>query len=161
MSGLGEDVAAALRQLDAEMTEAETTPLRLISDAGAIDEAEWEYLMTPVAAAGETWLSAKWLTAEFYFYRRVLEATGYFQEGRGRLLDPFQNDKDKGTEQVRRDSSLTLRAATHVSDVAVQLQAKREHIYSFQGAKFVRSTLYLKILGLKWCFRLCALLRRN
>lgn len=108
MSGLGEDVAAALKQLDAEMSEAKTTPLRLISDKGAIDEAEWEYLMAPVAAAGETWLSAKWLTAEFYFYRRVLEATGYFQEGRGRLLDPFQNDKDKGIDQVRRGLSLAI-----------------------------------------------------
>ncbi len=38
---------------------------------------------------GRTWLDVPWYWAEAYFYRRLLEATGYFREGRWRGFDPF------------------------------------------------------------------------
>jgi len=42
---------------------------------------------------GETWLSATWAVSEFYFYRRVMEAIGYF---RGEYGDPFATQKHAG-----------------------------------------------------------------
>jgi uncharacterized protein with ATP-grasp and redox domains len=47
---------------------------------------------------GRSWLEVPWYWAEAYFYRRVLQATGYFRPGPGRRLDPFA--AKKATELV-------------------------------------------------------------
>ena len=55
-------------------------------------------------AAGETWLSAPWCVAEFYFYRRVMEALSFYQKDAGIALpsffDPFLTSKQKGLESA-------------------------------------------------------------
>ena len=38
---------------------------------------------------GKTWLEVPWYWAEVYFYRRLLEAVGYFQPGAWQAHDPF------------------------------------------------------------------------
>ena len=43
--------------------------------------------------AGKTWLEVPWYFAETYFYRKLLEATGYFQPGEGLGRDPFEKQK--------------------------------------------------------------------
>ncbi len=43
-----------------------------------------ENILAPYAK--ETWLSAPWLYAEFYFYRRLIEAFDFFGTG----YDPFE-----------------------------------------------------------------------
>ncbi len=43
--------------------------------------------------AGKTWLDVPWYFAETYFYRRLLEATRYFQPGSWRGVDPFALQK--------------------------------------------------------------------
>ena len=43
--------------------------------------------------AGKTWLEIPWYFAEAYFYRRLLEAVGYFQPGQGLGRDPFEKQK--------------------------------------------------------------------
>jgi hypothetical protein len=55
------------------------------------DRAFWD----PVSAAcvGRSWLDVPWYWAEAFFYRRVLEATGYFQSGPWRGFDPFAAKK--------------------------------------------------------------------
>jgi uncharacterized protein with ATP-grasp and redox domains len=44
--------------------------------------------------AGKTWLEIPWYFAESYFYRKLLEATGYFQPGAGQGRDPFGRQKE-------------------------------------------------------------------
>jgi uncharacterized protein with ATP-grasp and redox domains len=43
--------------------------------------------------AGKTWLEIPWYFAETYFYRRLLEAVGYFQPGEAQGRDPFEKQK--------------------------------------------------------------------
>ena len=43
--------------------------------------------------AGKTWLEIPWYFAETYFYRKVLEAIGYFQSGKRQGRDPFEKQK--------------------------------------------------------------------
>jgi len=68
--------------------------IRPLSDEGAPDEALWAEWMTPYQ--GQGWLEAPWFFGETYFYRRLLEATGYFQEGPTRRQDPFTYQKEQG-----------------------------------------------------------------
>lgn len=42
---------------------------------------------------GGAWLDVPWYWAETFFYRRVLEATGYFHPGHQHLLDPYHPAK--------------------------------------------------------------------
>lgn len=70
--------------------------LRPLQDPGAPDEALWAEWLTPYL--GQTWLDAPWFAAEVYFFRRILEATGYFQDGPGRGVDPYQAQKRAGLE---------------------------------------------------------------
>jgi hypothetical protein len=39
-----------------------------------------------------------WFFAEHYFYRRILEATGYFRPGPGLGIDPFAAEKERGLQ---------------------------------------------------------------
>lgn len=51
------------------------------------DRAFWDPISAP--HLGHSWLDVPWLWAEAFFYRRVLEASGYFQPGPSRGLDPY------------------------------------------------------------------------
>jgi hypothetical protein len=80
------EVAAALDELDAEVRAGRLRPLR----DGAADRAFWDGAVAP--HVGRSWLDLPWFFAETYFYRRLLEATGYFG---GALAgrDPFAAEK--------------------------------------------------------------------
>ena len=65
--------------------------LRPLQDPDAPDTAAWEHDLAPYA--GKTWLEAPWFLAEMYFFRRILEATGYYQAGRGWSIDPYRPQK--------------------------------------------------------------------
>ena len=87
---------SALEALDAELADAARAVLRPIEPDGGPDVRAWNDVILP-PWIGATWLDAPWLVSEFYFYRRILEALGYFAPGRpGALVDPFQRDKDAG-----------------------------------------------------------------
>jgi uncharacterized protein with ATP-grasp and redox domains len=62
---------------------------------GLIEEAPdrlfWDAAAAPYA--GLTWLDVPWYWAEAYFYRRVLEATRYFQPGLWQGIDPYAAKK--------------------------------------------------------------------
>jgi hypothetical protein len=81
------EVARRLDELDAELR---TGTLRLLVEP-APDRAFWD----PTAAphVGHGWLDLPWFFAETYFYRRLLEATGYFGTGPMGGRDPFAADK--------------------------------------------------------------------
>lgn len=68
--------------------------IRRLRDDEAPDAALWAEYVAP--HLGKTWLEAPWFFGETYFYRRLLEATGYFRPGPGRQSDPFTEQKDQG-----------------------------------------------------------------
>lgn len=74
----------------------------------------WRALMAPYAQSN--WLDAPWLVTEFYFYRRVAQAFGYFKTG----YDCFHAQKRLGLEGAL---SLTQ-----------QLTARGEEVYAAAAA---------------------------
>ena len=60
----------------------------------APDTDQWNAHLTPFL--GLDWLTPPWFLVETYFYRRLLEATGYFAPGPGHALDPFAYQKQQG-----------------------------------------------------------------
>lgn len=96
-NNLPEENVARLRALIGEMPIAERhSPLRPLRDLGAPDLQAWERYLEPYQ--GMDWLQTPWLFAEFYFYRRVLEATGYFEPGSTQGLDPYALHKQRGLD---------------------------------------------------------------
>ena len=56
---------------------------------------EWQTILAPYA--GETWLTAPWIVAEFYVYRQLMDALRYFDPvSPGYQYDPFRVAKTKG-----------------------------------------------------------------
>ena len=68
--------------------------IRPLQDNGAPDANDWERNMLPYL--GQIWLQAPWFVAENYFFRRILEATGYYQPGPGQGVDPYTTQKRQG-----------------------------------------------------------------
>jgi hypothetical protein len=65
-------------------------PVRPLGEQAA-DADDWNRELE--AYRGRTWLEMPWYLAEAYFYRRLLEAVGYFQPGPWRQHDPFARAK--------------------------------------------------------------------
>ncbi len=74
-------------------------PIRLIKDPGAPDSRVWNQDIR--IHAGKNWLEPPWFFTEHYFYRRVIEAIGFFQFTDGEELDPFAYQKKQGLEVSR------------------------------------------------------------
>ncbi len=55
-----------------------------------------------------TWLELPWYFAEAYFYRRLLEAIGYFQKGPLYGLDPFRKSKQRQLRECIDDLGVAL-----------------------------------------------------
>jgi uncharacterized protein with ATP-grasp and redox domains len=87
-------VVAALQAFRDEIASRPVQPLV----ESAVDVADWN--QAQAGYAGKTWLEIPWYFAESYFYRRLLEATGYFQPGEGQGHDPFGQQK---TAQITGD----------------------------------------------------------
>lgn len=68
--------------------------IRLLRDQNAPDSTDWQAYTQPYLSM--SWLEVPWFFAETYFYRRVLEATGYFSAGEGSGFDPYQTQKRLG-----------------------------------------------------------------
>lgn len=56
-----------------------STKLRPISEDGGPEVEEWNKIMEPYL--GMNWLDTPWLYAEFYAYRRLMEAFSFFKTG--------------------------------------------------------------------------------
>lgn len=88
---------ANLRALDAELAAAATSVITRVPRDGGPDVDTWTQLCEP--HLGKTWLEAPWLFAEFYFYRRILAAIGYFDPASPAFgHDPFARDKRAGLD---------------------------------------------------------------
>jgi len=86
-----DEIRAGLQALIQDLPHGQLRPL---IDTGAADLAQWQEWMERYY--GQTWLTAPWLLAETYFFRRVLEATQFFQPGPGYGADPYREDKLEG-----------------------------------------------------------------
>jgi hypothetical protein len=73
----------ALYALHAEIAQGRVRELH----EDAPDRTFWNTVSAPNIS--RSWLDVPWYWAEAFFYRRLLEATGYFQSGPGYLVDPF------------------------------------------------------------------------
>lgn len=86
------EIVTALRALRDEITNRPLAPLaENAPDVTAWNQA-WEIYR------GRTWLEIPWYFAESYFYRRLLEATRYFQPGEWQGHDPFEARKRRALE---------------------------------------------------------------
>ncbi|MFF4760044.1 damage-control phosphatase ARMT1 family protein [Streptomyces sp. NPDC001292] len=56
--------------------------------------------------AGHSWFDVPWLWSESYFYRRLLEAVGYFEPGPWQGIDPFRPSKLAELDSPETDEEL-------------------------------------------------------
>lgn len=94
-NSFGEPTNQNLRTLAGDLPHGRIRPLL---DEQAPDWPNWQDAMQPFL--GQTWLDVPLFVAEMYFYRRILEATGYFQPGSGYGLDPYRLQKKLGLDQA-------------------------------------------------------------
>jgi uncharacterized protein with ATP-grasp and redox domains len=81
------DVCNALETLETEILGGS---IRALQEATP-DKVFWDQVSRPYL--GHTWLDVPWYWAEAFFYRRVLEATHYFQPGAWHHFDPYAAKK--------------------------------------------------------------------
>jgi hypothetical protein len=86
-----------IASLEAFRNEIASQPLKPLQESTA-DVAFWNAELS--AYAGKTWFEIPWYFAETFFYRKLLEAVGYFQSGETHELDPFRKQKH---EQIDSD----------------------------------------------------------
>lgn len=75
-----------------------SSPLRPLNDLSAPDVQDWQIYITPYL--GKNWLQVPWFFVEMFFYRRILEAIGYFQAGFFKGYDPFLDQKQRVLESA-------------------------------------------------------------
>ncbi len=98
------EVLTRFNALRAQLQSAADTKLTYLEDLaeGASEErqreyAEWKQLLQPFVTKGDTWLSAPWLVTEFYLYRLLMQALGYWDpSSAGYKFDPFAKQKRAG-----------------------------------------------------------------
>jgi hypothetical protein len=103
---LASSQAAAVTALADDMPHGRIRPLQ---DSSAPDAAWWVAWLQPYI--GQGWLEVPWFLAEMYFFRRILEATGYFVPGLGFGLDPYRRQKYEGLYQAAFGLQKILEAA--------------------------------------------------
>jgi hypothetical protein len=106
------ELEARLQSLEQDLAHGRVRPLE---DDGGPDLADWAEYVAPYL--GQRWLDLPWYFAEAYFYRRILEATGYFAPGPGQGVDLFQTQKQLNLETMR-DAIRAL--ATYVDGLVMQ-----------------------------------------
>jgi hypothetical protein len=83
LNAFPDDIRRALEALRAEVQQGTIRGLR----EPAPDRWFWDQAVRPYA--GRTWLDVPWYWAEAFIYRRLIEATRYFQPGPWQGFDPY------------------------------------------------------------------------
>jgi hypothetical protein len=99
------DIRSALEELRAEVMGGAIRGLR----EAAPDKPFWDRASHPYL--GRTWLDMPWYWAEAFVYRRLLEATRYFQPGPWHGFDPYSAKKQ--TEWVPEAAPRAVSATLH------------------------------------------------
>jgi uncharacterized protein with ATP-grasp and redox domains len=87
LNGFSGEIRRSLEELHAEVAGG---PIRALREE-ASDRDFWNAVSAPYL--GRAWLDVPWYWAEAFFYRRILEATRYFQPGAWQGCDPFRPKK--------------------------------------------------------------------
>ena len=90
-----------VKRIHALMNEIHSGKIRPLDTPLAPDNAAWEEYIRPFS--GMNWLQVPWFFAEEYFYRRIMEATGYYTSGDWEDRDPYTHQKQLGLETTRDD----------------------------------------------------------
>ncbi len=109
-----DDISLHLEELYVELT---TGVIRGLQE-DAPDRMYWDASVRP--HVGHTWLDVPWFWAEAYFYRRILEATSYFQTGPTQNYDPFTPIKKE--EWLTAPKALDALLANLPSDKAARFE---------------------------------------
>jgi predicted aconitase with swiveling domain/uncharacterized protein with ATP-grasp and redox domains len=109
------EAARRLQALADEMPHGRVRPLQ---DDEAPDAPLWQAYLPPYL--GQTWLDAPWFALETYFFRRILEATGYFQDGSGRGVDPYRSQKERGLAEAAKTLAPACEMLEKASDQRVE-----------------------------------------
>jgi hypothetical protein len=104
-----------VKRIHALMSEIPNGKIRPVDTPRAPDNAAWAEYIRPLI--GMNWLQVPWFFAEQYFYRRVLEATGYYAPGDWEGRDPYTRQKKLGLESTRDE----IRVLGEQLDYALQL----------------------------------------
>ncbi len=113
--------------------------IRPLKDNHARDLAVWESYIKPYQ--NMNWLDISWFLAETYFYRRILEATDYFQYKYQQYLDPFAYQKNLGLETAG-DAIPTLSAFVDRAIDAVRNQNQNKDNKSTNLIKLLHFNLW-------------------
>lgn len=97
---------ANFQKLRSDLQNAQSTYIRALepldehmsSDPLRVQEyKEWQDILQPHIEKQSTWLSTPWMIAEFYLYRRLMEALEYFNPSAPTFrYDPFAKQKHRG-----------------------------------------------------------------
>ena len=98
---------AIVERMEALIEEIPYRTIRPLEDPTAPDAPDWERYVAPYL--GQNWLQVPWFFAEMYFYRRIVEATGYFQTGPGQGIDPYSRQKQQGLEMATEPARILAR----------------------------------------------------
>ena len=109
---------AQRRAFDALMAEVETGPMRPLPN-GTHDAELWTS-----AYYGKPWRDAPFLWSESYFYRRLLDAAGFFEPGPWYYVDPFAQLKAAELGSAAAESALSAQSDVDGLTPAEQGQAK-------------------------------------
>jgi uncharacterized protein with ATP-grasp and redox domains len=90
-------VRAAIESLLSEIPDG---PIRFLDDEDAPDAVAWSRYIERYT--GMDWLQPPWFFVEPYFYRRIMEAIGYFRQVAGKKTDPFIYQKRQGLVAAQR-----------------------------------------------------------
>ena len=120
-------VRKALLELKTELVSGQ---LRLL-DEETEDKEIWDHDLQPWT--GNSWLAIPWFLAETYFFRRVLEATGYFQPGPLQFQDPYAQLKDNEFIAALPQFAAAYRDAAHGKSLASFSQALTNALWGNQA----------------------------
>lgn len=115
--------AAIAHPLEALIHELQRGQVRQLQDSGP-DAADWAVYLKPWL--GKPWVEIPWFFAEVYFYRRILEATQYFQGESGHRLDPFAGQKQAGLATALPDTRVMVPAVR--SNLGVETALPDAHL---------------------------------
>lgn len=127
------DFSEAIKEnLAALIAEIPNGKIRDLQDTEAPDSADWNTYIAPYK--GKNWLEVPWYFAEAYFYRRILEATTYFQVSSFQAIDPYEEQKRLGLETtidaIQALSVFSKSAMASATNIEAKKNALRQLLYA-------------------------------
>ena len=122
-----QQIQDALLGLKAELLNGQ---VRLLNE-DTEDKPVWDHDMQPWM--GKSWLEIPWFLAETFFFRRVLEAIGYFQPGSWQGKDPYHLMKEQEFTRALPQFITTYDQAIHENTYAGFSQAVQNALWGNQA----------------------------